>query len=102
MTSRFESVRLPILPIDTGRYGSPEMRRIFEEENKLQRWLDVEAAGAEAQAFFGDIPKRGAEGIARKSNTKNVAFVNGKRNEKENRHDLMSTGEAPSQASSAP
>jgi len=48
---------LPILPIDTGRYGSPEMRGIFEEENKLQRWLDVEAAVAEAQASSETFPK---------------------------------------------
>jgi hypothetical protein len=37
---------LPILPIDTGRYGSPEMRRIFDEENRLQKMLDVEKESA--------------------------------------------------------
>ena len=40
------------------------MRRIFDEENKLQLWLDVEAAVAQAQAAVGDIPKIAAEEIA--------------------------------------
>ena len=31
---------MPILPIDTGRYGTPEMRKIFEEESRLQKILD--------------------------------------------------------------
>ena len=56
-----ELVPLPILPIDTGRYGSPEMRKIFDEESKFQKWLDVEAAVAEAEASVGDIPKKAAE-----------------------------------------
>src|SRR5437660_8772898 len=47
--------RLPILPIDTGRYGSREMRRIFDVENKLPPWLEVEAAVAEVQAAVGVI-----------------------------------------------
>src|SRR3990170_6503106 len=34
---------LPILPIDTGRYGTNEIRRIFEEEMRVQKMLDVEA-----------------------------------------------------------
>src|SRR2546428_9836176 len=81
--------KLPILPIDTGRYGSPEMRRIFEEENKLQRWLDVEAAVAEAHAFAGDIPKEAAEEVRRNATTKIVTLDHGKGIEKEIRHGLM-------------
>src|SRR5213594_1370366 len=99
VASPSESVRLPILPIDTGRYGSPEMRRIFEEENKLQRWLDVEAAVAEAQAFVGDIPKEAAEEIGRNANTKIVTLDHVKGIEKEIRHDLMAMVVALSEAS---
>ena len=91
---------MPILPIDTGRYGSPEMRRIFEEENRLQRWLDVEAAVAEAQAFVGDIPKAAAEEIARNANTKIVTLDHVKGIEKEIHHDLMSMVVALSEACS--
>src|SRR2546426_8687661 len=83
-------IRLPILPIDTGRYGSPEMRRIFDEESKLQKWLDVEAAVAEAEASVGDIPKKAAEDIAQSANTKSVTLARTKEIEKETRHDLMS------------
>ena len=41
---------MPILPIDTGRYGTPEMKRVFERETRVQRMLDVEAALSWAQA----------------------------------------------------
>src|SRR5437667_2260655 len=92
--------RLPILPIDTGRYGSPEMRRIFDEENKLQLWLDVEAAVAEAQAAVGDIPKIAAQEIAKNANTKVVTLARTKEIEKETRHDLSSMVQALSQACS--
>ena len=81
---------MPILPIDTGRYGSPEMRSIFDEENRLQKWLDVEAAIAQAQAAVGDIPKEAADEIARNASTKTVTLARTKAIEKETRHDLMS------------
>src|SRR5207245_9700478 len=74
------------------------MRRIFEEENKLQRWLDVEAAVAEAQAFVGDIPKEAAEEIQRNANTKIVTLDHVKGIEKEIRHDLMAMVVALSEA----
>jgi len=86
----FQLISLPILPIDTGRYGSPEMRKIFDEENKFQKWLDVEAAVAEAEAFVGDIPKEAANEIAKNATTKTVTLARSKEIEKETRHDLMS------------
>ncbi len=91
---------MPILPIDTGRYGSPEMRRIFDEENKLQKWLAVEAAVAEAQALVGDIPKAAAEEIAKNANTKTVTLARTREIEKETHHDLMSMVMALSEACS--
>src|SRR5207249_10424583 len=74
------------------------MRRIFEEENKLQRWLDVEAAVAEAQAFGGDIPKEAAEEVRRNANTKIVSLDRVGGIEKEIRHDLMAMVVALSEA----
>lgn len=65
---------LPILPIDTGRYGSPEARRVFEEENRFQKMLDVEAALAWARAQVGDIPKEAAEEIQQHATTKFVTI----------------------------
>src|SRR5947199_10803488 len=83
-------IRLRILPIDTGRYGSAEMRHIFDEESKLQKWLEVEADVAEAEASVGDIPKAAAEDIAENANTKAVTLARRREVEKETRHDLMS------------
>ena len=83
-------IRLPILPIDTGRYGSPEMRAIFDEESKFQKWLDVEAAVAMAQASVGDIPKAAAEEIVKSADTRIVTLSRAKEIEKETHHDLMS------------
>src|SRR5690348_9913101 len=74
------------------------MRQIFDEENKLQLWLDVEAAVAEAQASVGDIPKIAAEEIAKNANTKTVTLARTKEIEKETRHDLMSMVVALSEA----
>ncbi len=91
---------MPILPIDTGRYGSPEMRSVFDEENRVQKWLDVEAAIAQAQASVGDIPREAAEEIARCANTKTVTLERTKAIEKEARHDLMSMVLALSEACS--
>ena len=34
---------MPILPIDSGRYGTKEMKAIFEEETKLRYELTFEA-----------------------------------------------------------
>ncbi|MGB9842667.1 MAG: adenylosuccinate lyase, partial [Candidatus Bathyarchaeales archaeon] len=63
---------MPILPIDTGRYGTPEMLRVFEEETRIQRLLDVEAALALAHAEVGNIPWKDAEKIAAMASTRHV------------------------------
>jgi adenylosuccinate lyase len=66
------------------------MRRVFDEESKLQKWLDVEAAVAEAQASVGDIPEEAAKDIAANANTKIVTLDRTKEIEKETHHDLFS------------
>lgn len=45
---------MPVCPLDF-RYGRPEMKAVFEEENRLQRILDVEAALALAHAKVGNV-----------------------------------------------
>ncbi len=79
---------MPILPIDTGRYGTPEMRRVFEEEARLQKLLDVEAALAWAHAEVGDIPRKDAEKIAAMASLKYVKLTRVKEIEKDIKHDL--------------
>lgn len=48
-------------------WSSEEMRRIFCEENRVQKWLDVESALAKAQAKLGIIPQNAADEIAKKA-----------------------------------
>jgi adenylosuccinate lyase len=81
---------LPILPIDTGRYGTPEMLAVFEEENRVQKLLDVEAALAWAHAEVGDIPRKDAEKIAAMATTQYVKVTRVKAIEKEIKHDIAS------------
>ena len=81
---------MPILPIDTGRYGTPEMLKIFEEETRVQKLLDVEAALALAHAEVGNIPKKDAEKIAAMASTKYVKVERVKAIEKEIKHDIAS------------
>jgi len=83
-----------ILPIDAGRYGSEEMRRIFTEESRLQRMLDVEAALAKASAKYGLIPPKAAEVIAEKASAKYVKLERVKEIEARIRHDIMAVVEA--------
>jgi 3-carboxy-cis,cis-muconate cycloisomerase len=47
------------------QFATPEMRAIFDERAMIQRWLDVEAALAAAQAEVGLIPREAAEAIGR-------------------------------------
>lgn len=90
---------MPILPIDTGRYGTVEMRRIFEEENRVQKMLDVEAALAWAHAEVGDIPRKAAEKIAEAATVKLVKVSRIKEIEREIKHDVMALVKALAEAS---
>ena len=81
---------MPILPIDTGRYGTPEMLKIFQEETRVQKLLDVEAALALAHAEVGNIPEKDAKKIAAMASTKYVKVDRVKAIEKEIKHDVAS------------
>lgn len=89
---------MPILPIDTGRYGTPEMKAIFEEENRLQKMLDVEAALAWAHSEVGDIPKKDAQRISEVASTKQVKLSRVKEIESRIKHDVTSVVRALSEA----
>src|SRR5437867_6583379 len=85
---RTETPMSLLCPIDF-RYGRPAMKRIFAEEARLQRLLDVEAALAQAQAKTGLIPAAAAKEIAAKATTKVVSVERVLEIEKETRHDIM-------------
>jgi adenylosuccinate lyase len=78
---------MAIHPIEF-RYGTPEMKSIWEEENKLQRMLDVEAALALAEGKLGIIPQEVADEIAAKANTDYVKLERMKEIEAETNHDI--------------
>jgi adenylosuccinate lyase len=66
------------------------MLKIFEEEARVQKLLDVEAALALAHAEVGNIPKADAQKIAEKATTKIVKVDRIKAIEKEIKHDIAS------------
>src|SRR5271157_2845344 len=78
----------PIHPIDF-RYRTKDMARLFTEEAKLQGWLTVEAALAEAHAELGTIPSEASEGIRLKATIDWVKLDRVKEIEAEIHHDLM-------------
>jgi adenylosuccinate lyase len=47
------------------RYTLPEMGAIWTEENRFQKWLDVEIAVCEVHAEMGTIPREAVEKIKR-------------------------------------
>ena len=51
-------------------FSTDEMRRVFSDLNLVQKWLDTEAALAQAQGELGVIPKTQAEDIVKYANAK--------------------------------
>lgn len=49
------------------RYTLPEMKHIWSEENKFQKWLDVEIHACEALAELGQIPAEAVQVIKEKA-----------------------------------
>jgi len=87
---------MAIHPIET-RYGRAEIKKIFEEENKLQRMLDVEAALAIAHSNLGNIPKKDAVAISKRTNTRYVKLSRVNEIESKINHDVMAVVKALSE-----
>ncbi|MFZ5595402.1 MAG: adenylosuccinate lyase [Bacillota bacterium] len=49
------------------RYTLPEMKKIWSQENKYRKWLDVEIYACEAMAGLGLIPQDAFENIKKKA-----------------------------------
>ncbi|BDV43212.1 adenylosuccinate lyase [Geotalea uraniireducens] len=49
------------------RYSRPEMTRIWEPENRYQKWLDIEIYACEAHAELGAVPPEAVERIKAKA-----------------------------------
>jgi adenylosuccinate lyase len=74
------------------------MRRIFEEESRVQKMLDVEAALAWAHAEVGDMPRADAEKIEAAASLKHVKLARVKEIEREIKHDVASLVRALAEA----
>ncbi len=88
---------MAIHPIEY-RYGTEEMRNVWEAENKLQKMLDVEAALAKAEAALGLIPEEASSKINEKASTKYVTLERVNEIERQTNHDIASIVKALAEA----
>lgn len=68
------------------RYSRAEMAHIWEPENKLRIWFEIEAHASDAQAELGVIPKSAAKNIWKKGRW-DLARID--KIEEETRHDVI-------------
>jgi adenylosuccinate lyase len=68
------------------RYTRPEMGAVWTEENRFQKWLDVEMAVCEAHADMGTIPREAVDKIRR---TARFSVDRIKEIERTTRHDVI-------------
>jgi adenylosuccinate lyase len=68
------------------RYTRPEMGHIWSEENKFQKWLDVELAATETLAEAGMVPREAAKKLRERARI-DVARIN--EIEAKVRHDVI-------------
>ena len=65
---------MSILPIDSCRYGSEEMKEIFKEDMKLQYQLIFEAEVAITQAILNIIPPVAAKEISMLARSRKITL----------------------------
>lgn len=92
---------MPILPIDSGRYGSNEIRRIFEEEDRLRYQLEFEAQVALSQGKLKMIPVKASREIAHVARSNKITTKKIKELESISEHDTASLVQAISEYCSA-
>ncbi len=85
---------MPILPIDAGRYGSNEIKKIFDEQKRLDYELEFEASVAESQGRIGIIPAGAAKEIAQKARSGKITVQRVKALEAVSEHDTAAMVEA--------
>src|SRR6202030_3967014 len=68
------------------RYTRPEMGRVWSEENRFQKWLEVELAAAETLAEAGVVPREAATKLRQRARV-DVARIN--EIEAKVRHDVI-------------
>ncbi len=76
-------------PLFGDLFSTPEMRAIFSDESTIQRWMDVEAALARAEAKLGIIPQAHADEITRKCRVSLIDMAEMKRQLVHTHHPIM-------------
>jgi len=68
------------------RYTSPRMKSLWSDQNRFQKWLDIEVLACEAQANLGNIPKSALPKIKKKArfDVKRIAQI-----EEKTKHDVV-------------
>jgi adenylosuccinate lyase len=72
-----------------GSWGTDEGRKIFSEEQMIDRWLKIEAALAEAEAEMGIIPGWAAKEISAKASVEKIDLNLAKAEQQKTRHSLV-------------
>ncbi len=68
------------------RYALPEIARIWSDENRFQKWLDIEIAACEANAMLGVIPGEAVKEIREKARFETARILE---IEEEVKHDVI-------------
>jgi adenylosuccinate lyase len=68
------------------RYTTPHMKFLWSDQNRFQKWLDIEILACEAMAHLGMIPKAAVSRIKRKAkfDIKRIAQI-----EEKTKHDVI-------------
>ncbi|OLE40303.1 MAG: adenylosuccinate lyase [Thaumarchaeota archaeon 13_1_20CM_2_39_20] len=88
---------MAILPIDSGRYGTKQMKEIFDVRRKLTYQLEIEAAVAHAQSEIGMIPKNAARNISLMTRSGKITVNRVKQLETKSDHDTAALVESLSE-----
>ncbi len=70
-------------------WSTPEMRAVFDDRRRYQRWLDIEAALARVQGDLGVIPAEAAREIARQARLENIDLDRLKAELRQTQHSLV-------------
>jgi len=76
-------------PLFGDLFSTEETRKIFSDETTIQKWLEVEAALARAEAKLGIIPKERGKEITRKSGVELIDMAEMKRQLFHTHHPIM-------------
>lgn len=88
---------MPILPIDSGRYGTDAMKEIFDDQKKIEYQLEIEASAALSQSEIRMIPKSAAQNIAQAARSGKISVKRVKQLEAKSDHDTAALVEALSE-----